>query len=216
MKGISPPPARHRERQPSPMRRPPGEPRIDPRTNRPPPPQTLQPSPAEHPNLVIPPAFAPPTTPIPARVEAGTQTEETTVEEMITEGPTYSETTTQTEEKPVTSVPQAEAATQTKQVKTDNIFDTGTYDKTKLLMTIEEFRAFLHRTLYDNGHYSNRKELSKIIDEAVNMEVSLPDELLTKKDRDLPKILKDILDDYDYLLWRHNPSNPISSEEMKC
>ncbi|XP_064077595.1 uncharacterized protein LOC135195265 [Macrobrachium nipponense] len=131
MKGISPPPARPRERQPYPPRRPPCEPRIDPRTNRPPPPQTLQPSPAEHPKphhyipnpssfpSLQPPKPSPtpptpkfiPSTPassIPAlRVEAATRTEESPdeiTEEMLTEGPTYSEAITQTEEKPVKQV----------------------------------------------------------------------------------------------------------------
>ncbi|XP_064109037.1 uncharacterized protein LOC135217242 [Macrobrachium nipponense] len=138
IKGITPPPARPQDRQPPP-RRPPTEPRIDPRTNLPPPPQTPHPfnqqkprhyipNPSSFPSLqppipkplptpptpkvipptpqVVPPAFVPPTMPTPARVEAGTQTEEPTVEEMEIHTPAVApilnkEMGTQTEDFPV-------------------------------------------------------------------------------------------------------------------
>ncbi|XP_064077604.1 uncharacterized protein LOC135195275 [Macrobrachium nipponense] len=188
IKGITPPPARPQDRQPPP-RRPPSQPtRIDPTMG--PTPTSSNPPQTPHP-LTKKPPFASPTTSTPARVEAGTQTEqpEQPVEDMqvetITEAPAlYAEAGTQTEEFPVKQDMEIQTCKpKLRSVASGSEFRfVGEQGIHKLLMTYDEFKIFIHRVLLNN-HYYNDRLFTEIFQEALNFEISLPDDFLQSEFR---------------------------------
>ncbi|XP_064094809.1 uncharacterized protein LOC135207151 [Macrobrachium nipponense] len=139
-------------------------------------PQFIPPTPQ-----VIPPAFASPKTPTPARVEAGTQTEQAPVEDMqfetTTEAPVlYAEAGTQTED----FTPKKEL----KSVASGSEFRfVGEQGINKLLMTYDEFNAFVHRALSDKHYTFNERLFTDLFQEALNFEISLPDDFLQSEFR---------------------------------
>ncbi|XP_064089241.1 protein piccolo-like [Macrobrachium nipponense] len=139
---------------------------------------------------VIPPAFASPTTPTPARVEAGTQTEQAPVEDMqfetTTEAPVlYAEAGTQIED----FTPKKDMEIQTCKAKLKSVASgsefrfVGEQGINKLLMTYDEFNAFIHRALADKHYTFNERLFTEIFQEAPNFEISLPDDFLQSEFR---------------------------------
>ncbi|XP_064090822.1 uncharacterized protein LOC135204604 [Macrobrachium nipponense] len=148
-------------------------------------PQFIPPTPQ-----VVLPAFAPPTMPIPARVEAGTQTEEPTIEEMEIQTPAvapilHKEMGTQTEEFPVKQDMEIQTCkAELKSVASGSEFRfVGEQGINKFLMTYDEFNDFIHRALADKHYTFNERLLTEIFQEALNFEISLPDDFLQSEFR---------------------------------